>query len=140
MRAITVKNRTTFVLVSLLVSAVADALPPHWNTVGPYMTLHLQGGSTDESAVEFYLDGVCQGFQTANAALSQSGQARLFCASDIELNGKNYRSLLDEILQDMLQRDKGGKPGSRPFSSLSYVPLSIPLLQALQNKFPCGKK
>jgi hypothetical protein len=104
------------------------------------MTLHLQGGSTDESVVEFYLDGVGEGFLTANTVLSDRGQARLFCAPDIELNGKNYRSMLDEELQGMVQRDKPHKPGTRPFSTLGYVPISIPLLQALQNKFPCGKK
>jgi hypothetical protein len=141
MRPNTFRLLATFVLVSLFAdTAAVAALPSHWNTIGPYGSLHLQSGSTDESIVEIYLDGVGEGFLTANTALSKSGQARLFCAPDIEFNGKNYRSLLDEELQDMVQRDKARKPGSRPFSSLSYVPISIPLLQALQNKFPCEKK
>lgn len=134
------KAVVVFFVSMLAVASASAALPSHWNTIGPYMTLHLQGGSTDETVVEFYLEGVGAGLLTANTALSQSGQVPLFCAPDIELNGKNYRSMLDEVLQDMKQRDKSGKPGSRPFSTLSYVPISIPLLQGLQNKFPCGKK
>jgi|SRR6266850_1314090 len=142
MSANTVKHLTTFVLVSLFASpAAVAALPHYWNTIGPYMALRLQGGSADETVVEFYLAGVGEGFLTANTALKHTpGQAPLYCQPDIELNGKNYRSLLDEILQDMARRDKARKPGPQLLSTLSPVSISVPLLQALQSKFPCGKK
>jgi hypothetical protein len=78
MRPNTGRPLTTFVFVSLFAGAAAvAALPPHWNTIGPYMSLHLQGGSADETVVEFYLEGVGEGFLIANSALSKSGQARL---------------------------------------------------------------
>jgi hypothetical protein len=125
--------------ISMLATASAGAaLPPQWNTVGQYMTLRLQSGTIEDSVVAFYLSGVGEGFLIANTALKDNGQAPLFCASDIELKGKNYRSMLDEELQDMVRR--ASKPGSRPFSTFNSVPIAVPLLHALQTKFPCEKK